>query len=172
MHCTVGPTQDPIWSNLRRLPGRLRKPRRAWRRAGSAHPRDGSRPAAVTGSGCHDALVEPGTHDASRRTYLAEERTLLAWWRSGLAAFAVALGVGRLLPALLDEDGQGPFVALGVAYALLGLGLVLFGSLRERAQAKALAEGGFAPLSRALVTALTAYLTLLALATIALVLSV
>ena len=116
--------------------------------------------------------MEPGTHDASRRTYLAEERTLLAWWRSGLAAFAVAVGVGRLLPALLDEDGRGPFVALGVAYALLGLGLVLFGSLRERAQAKALAEGGFAPLSRALVTALTAYLALLGLATIALVLSV
>jgi putative membrane protein len=101
--------------------------------------------------------VEPGTHDASRRTYLAEERTLLAWWRSGLAAFAVSVGVGRLLPALLDEDGQGPFVVLGVAYALLGLGLVLFGSLRERMQAKVLAEGGFAPLSRALVIALTAY---------------
>lgn len=116
--------------------------------------------------------MEPDTQDASRRTYLAEERTLLAWWRSGLAAFAVAVGVGRLLPALLDEDGQGPFVALGVAYALLGLGLVLFGSLRERAQAKALAEGGFAPLSRALVTALTAYLALLGLATITLVLSV
>jgi hypothetical protein len=79
---------------------------------------------------------------------------------------------GRFLPALLDEEGRGPFVALGVAYALLGLGLVLFGSLRERAQAKALAEGGFAPLSGALVTAFTAYLTLLALATIALVLSV
>jgi hypothetical protein len=39
-------------------------------------------------------------------------------------------------------------------------------------QAKALAEGGFAPLSRALVIALTAYLALLGLATIALVLSV
>ena len=116
--------------------------------------------------------MEPGSHDASRRTYLAEERTLLAWWRSGLAAFAVAVGVGRLLPALLDQGDQAPFVALGVAYALLGLGLVLFGSLRERAQAKALAEGGFAPLSRAVVTALTAYLTLLAIATIALVLSV
>ena len=112
--------------------------------------------------------MEPDTHDASRRTYLAEERTLLAWRRSGLAAFAVAVGAGRLLPALLDEDGHGPFVALGVAYALLGLGLVLFGSLRERAQAKALVEGGFAPLSRALVAALTAYLTLLALATIVL----
>ena len=70
------------------------------------------------------------------------------------------------------SNGQGAFIALGVAYAFLGLGLVLFGSLRERAQAKALAEGGFAPLSRALVAALTAYLALLGLATIALVLSV
>jgi uncharacterized membrane protein YidH (DUF202 family) len=77
--------------------------------------------------------VEPDTHDASWRTYLAEERTLLAWRRSGLAAFAVSVGLGRVLPALLEEDGQGPFVALGVAYALVGLGLVLFGSLRERA---------------------------------------
>ena len=101
----------------------------------AAHPRDGS-PRRRAGSGCHDAHVEPGTHDASRRTYLAEERTLLAWWRSGLAAFAVSVGVGRLLPALLDEDGQGAFIALGVAYALLGLGLVLFGSLRERARRK------------------------------------
>jgi putative membrane protein len=116
--------------------------------------------------------VDPQTRDASRRTYLAEERTLLAWWRSGLAAFAVAIGVGRLLPAVLDEDGQGPFVALGVAYALLGLALVLFGSLRERAQAKALAGGGFAPLPRAFVTALTVYLALLAVATITLVLTV
>jgi len=69
--------------------------------------------------------VGPEIRDASRRTYLAEERTLLAWWRSGLAAFAVAIGVGRLLPALLDDPGRGPFVALGVAYALLGLTLVL-----------------------------------------------
>jgi hypothetical protein len=88
MHCTVVPTQDPIWSNLCRLPGRLREaPRRTWRRAGSAHPRDGSRPAAGWGSGCHDALVEPGTHDASRRTYLAEERTLLAWVAFGTGGF-------------------------------------------------------------------------------------
>ena len=97
---------------------------------------------------------------------------MLAWWRSGLAAFAVAIGVGRLLPALLDEDGRGQFVVLGVAYALLGLSLVLVGSLRERAQARALAEGGFAPLPRAVVAALTAYLALLAVATITLVLNI
>jgi uncharacterized membrane protein YidH (DUF202 family) len=172
MHRAVVPAQDPIWSNLCRLPGRLREassgPAEGWVGASAGW----IAPAAGRGSGCHDARVEPGTHDASRRTYLAEERTLLAWWRSRLAAFAVAVGVGRLLSVLLDEDGHGPFVALGVAYALLGLGLVLFGSLREQAQAKALAEGGFAPLSRALVIALTAYLALLGLATITLVLSV
>jgi len=156
MHLPLVPAQAPIWSNLRRPPGRTQG------RRTTRHAR----------SGCHDAEVEPETRDASRRTYLAEERTLLAWWRSGMAAFAVAIGVGRLLPALLDDAGKGPFVALGVAYALLGLALVMFGSLRERAQARALARGGFAPLSRAAVTALTVYLAVLALATIVLVLSV
>ena len=122
--------------------------------------------------GCHDAPVDPDPGDAPRRTYLAEERTLLAWWRSGLAAFAVAIGVGRLLPALLHDGGRAPFVVLGVAYAILGLVLVLFGSFREREQVRALAEGRFAPLPRAIVTAVTVYLTVLALATIGLVLSV
>jgi inner membrane protein YidH len=109
------------------------------------------------------------TRDASRRTYLAEERTLLAWWRSGLAAMAVAIGVGRLLPAILDASSQGPFVALGLGYAVLGLVMVVFGSARERAQARALAAGRFEPLPRWVVGALTAYLAALALATMALV---
>jgi uncharacterized membrane protein YidH (DUF202 family) len=42
--------------------------------------------------------------DASRRTLLAEERTFLAWFRSGLAAIAVSLAVGRLLPALVERQ--------------------------------------------------------------------
>ena len=109
--------------------------------------------------------------DASRRTYLAEERTLLAWWRSGLAALAVALAVGRLLPALVDGDSSAPFVALGVAYALLGLGMIVFGSVRERIVARAFAEGRFAPLSSGLVIGLTAYLAVLAIATVTLVIS-
>jgi inner membrane protein YidH len=109
-----------------------------------------------------DEDVEPEARDASRRSYLAEERTLLAWWRSGLAAFAVAIGVGRLLPAFLDDEGKAPFVALGVACAILGLAFVVFGSFRERAQAQALAQGGFAPFSRAVVIALSVYLAGLA----------
>ena len=36
------------------------------------------------------------------RSHLAGERTLLAWWRSGLAALAVSLAVGRVIPALID----------------------------------------------------------------------
>ena len=108
---------------------------------------------------------------ASRRTYLAEERTLLAWWRSGLAALAVALAVGRLLPALVDSDSTTAFVALGVGYAVLGLGMVVFGSIRERRVARALAVGSFAPLPPTVVIGLAAYLAVLAIATTVLVLA-
>jgi len=38
--------------------------------------------------------------DALRRTRLANERTYLAWWRTGLTAFAVGLGAGKLVPEL------------------------------------------------------------------------
>jgi putative membrane protein len=34
--------------------------------------------------------------DATRRTHLANERTRLALWRTGLTAIAVALAVGRV----------------------------------------------------------------------------
>jgi hypothetical protein len=59
---------------------------------------------------------------------------------------------------------------LGVGYAALGLVLVVYGSLRERAQARALAEGRFEPLPRAVVAALTVYLAVLAIATTGLIL--
>ncbi|MGZ5314068.1 MAG: DUF202 domain-containing protein, partial [Solirubrobacterales bacterium] len=38
--------------------------------------------------------------DATRRTRLANERTQLAWWRTGLTALAVAVGIGRVIPEL------------------------------------------------------------------------
>ena len=41
--------------------------------------------------------------DATRRTRLASERTYLAWWRTALAAFAVSLGVGKIVPELTGE---------------------------------------------------------------------
>ena len=38
--------------------------------------------------------------DATRRTRLANERTYLAWWRTGLAALGLSVAIGALLPAL------------------------------------------------------------------------
>ena len=54
--------------------------------------------------------------DATRRTRLASERTYLAWWRSALAAFAVSLGVGKLVPELTSGRTIG-YEIVGVGYA-------------------------------------------------------
>jgi putative membrane protein len=86
----------------------------------------------------------PEAEDATRRTRLASERTELAWWRTGLTALAVALGVGRVIPALDDELVEWPYVVLGVAYAVFGIALICFGSLRARRVDQAVTEGGFA----------------------------
>jgi putative membrane protein len=104
--------------------------------------------------------------DASRRTYFAEERTLLAWWRSGIAAAAVALGVGAVLPKLGDEP-RARFVALGVGYGLLAAIFVIGGTLRERQSRQALAANGFAELPGWVIVAVTVYLTALVVLTVA-----
>jgi putative membrane protein len=115
----------------------------------------------------------PGSDGASangaRRTHLASERTLLAWWRSGLAAVAVALAVGRLLPALLHVSST-PFVVLGIGFAVLALSFILYGTLRQRQVDRAIAAGGFRPLDAWFVLLLTALMVILVTATIALTL--
>ncbi len=45
--------------------------------------------------------------DATRRTRLAAERTYLAWRRSALAAFAVSVGVGKVVPELTSGESVG-----------------------------------------------------------------
>jgi putative membrane protein len=84
------------------------------------------------------------THDATRRTSLANERTLLAWWRTGLAAFVVSLGAGRLVP-VLTKEARWPYAVIGVGFALLGVAFVLYGFMRQRKVDEALARGEFAP---------------------------
>src|SRR3954452_14280550 len=83
--------------------------------------------------------------DVWQRTSMAAERTWLAWWRTGLAASAGALGVGRLAPELLQVAAW-PYVLLGCAYAMLAVGLLIVGALRQRDLERAMRTGGHVPL--------------------------
>src|SRR4051794_2211496 len=100
-------------------------------------------------------MREPGVEDATRRTRLANERTYLAWWRTGLAALAVCVGVGRLVPAVA-KGSNWPYVTLGVGYGLLGLGFLVAGYRRTREIERSLDDGRFAPLGTRPLLALTA----------------
>lgn len=91
--------------------------------------------------------------DASRRTRLANERTLLSWWRSGLTAYGIAFGVGKLVPDLTSGESW-PWIALGVVAGLLGTVFFAYGWHRQRAVDAALDRGEFAPPGRLMVGAL------------------
>src|ERR1700730_9905559 len=80
--------------------------------------------------------------DASRRTRLANERTYLAWWRTGLTAFAVSIGAGRLRPAAAG----GPPALLPlvrVLFALIGILVIVYGHRRGREVDAAISEGRY-----------------------------
>jgi putative membrane protein len=81
--------------------------------------------------------------DATRRTYLAGERTQLAWWRTGLTALAVALGVGRVVPELAGTGSRWPYVVAGVGFALWGVVALAYGTRNREATERALREGRF-----------------------------
>jgi uncharacterized membrane protein YidH (DUF202 family) len=83
------------------------------------------------GSDRRTELADQRTDLADRRTSLANERTLLAWWRTGLAALAVGLGVGRLLPEVTTSSTRWPYIAVGVAFAVYGIALLIYGTRRS-----------------------------------------
>jgi uncharacterized membrane protein YidH (DUF202 family) len=87
--------------------------------------------------------LPPELEESSRRTHLAGERTQLAWWRTGLAALAVALGVGRVVPELDPTATRWPYVVAGVGFALWGILAIGYGSVQRVAVEKALEEGRF-----------------------------
>ncbi len=103
--------------------------------------RFGPRPAILGRATVSSGADENETHDATRRTWLALERTELAWWRTGLTALAVGIGIGRVVPELDDSETQWPFVVVGVAFALYGVAMIAYGSVRERYLAADLERG-------------------------------
>lgn len=89
--------------------------------------------------------------DATRRTRLANERTYLAWWRTGLTAFAVSLGAGRLVPAVAGGP-QALYSVVGVLFAVLGLLVIAYGRQRGREVDDAISEGSYRRADERLLT--------------------
>jgi putative membrane protein len=67
-----------------------------------------------------------------RRTRLAVERTYLAWWRTGMTGYAVALATARIVPELANSKVQWPYTVLGIGFALLGTACLAYGDVRRR----------------------------------------
>lgn len=114
-------------------------------------------------------MREPGVEDATRRTRLANERTYLAWWRTGLTCLAVCVGVGRLVPDISKHETRWPFEVVGAGFGVLGIVLVVLAYTRVRAIEQALDRGEFAPLDETTQLALVGVGAALGVATILLV---
>jgi putative membrane protein len=93
--------------------------------------------------------------DATRRTQLANERTYLAWWRTGLTCLAVAFGTGRIVPAL-GQHSRWPYAVLGAGFAVLGVAFMALGARRQREVREAIARGEFAAVDERVLSWLTA----------------
>ena len=92
--------------------------------------------------------------DATRRTRLANERTYLAWWRTGLTAFAVSIGSGKLVPALAS-GATWPYIAIGIGFAIVGVFCVGYAFWRYREVEEAVSRTEFAPPDERLVALLS-----------------
>jgi putative membrane protein len=111
---------------------------------------------------------EPGVEDATRRTRLANERTYLAWWRTGLTSIAVCVGLGRIVPGV-SHVTKWPYELVGAGYGLLGIAFIAIGHLRIRRVESALQRGEFDHVDDRLLNGLLAVGVVLAAATVALI---
>jgi putative membrane protein len=68
--------------------------------------------------------------EGDTQTNLAVERTQLAWWRTGLTALAVGVGIGRIVPDLGHSATHWPYAVLGVGFCVYGLCLIAYGYQR------------------------------------------
>jgi putative membrane protein len=107
--------------------------------------------------------------DATRRTRLANERTYLAWWRSGLTALAVAIGAGRIAPELTGGPAW-PYAVLGAAYGIFGIVLIGYGFRRVKAVEAAVTRGEYASPDLRVLGSMTVFGVLVGVATVLVVL--
>jgi putative membrane protein len=112
----------------------------------------------------------PSDDDVTRRTHLAAERTWLAWWRSGIAAATAAVAVGGVVPELV-EGGRTAYIVLGAGYAALAATVFAGAALRRRQVEEALRRGEWIGVGGRAVWALTVAAVVLALGTLAVIVS-
>jgi putative membrane protein len=108
------------------------------------------------------------TKDATRRTRLANERTYLAWWRTGLTSLAVAIGIGKIVPGVSNVT-RWPYQLVGAGFGILGIGFIAVGFARLRIVERALARGEFPRLDERVELVLIVAGVVLGAATVALV---
>jgi putative membrane protein len=96
---------------------------------------------------------QPGPDHPDYRFTLANERTLLAWLRTGLALVAGGVAVATYAPDLGIGWASG---AVALALVLIGLGTALAGYRHWRANEEAITLGRPLPGSRLLPTATAA----------------
>jgi putative membrane protein len=99
--------------------------------------------------------VTTETDDYTHRTLLANERTYLAWWRTGLTALTVALASARLVPELAKATHRWPYTLVGAGFALLGTICLAYAERRRRAVNHAVRQGEFAEPGQWVMLALT-----------------
>ena len=88
------------------------------------------------------------------RTRLANERTFLAWWRTGLSALTAGLAAAQVVPKLAGSTHQWPYTVLGVALAVLGTLCLAYGQWRRVVVERAVARGEEASETGAVTTVL------------------
>ena len=78
--------------------------------------------------------------DSRARTHLANERTFLAWLRTGLSLVAVGVAVAGFLP--LDLIPGFPYVTVFAStLALTGTAIVIYGGARYRIARREIEDG-------------------------------
>jgi uncharacterized membrane protein YidH (DUF202 family) len=77
---------------------------------------------------------------------------------------AVSLGVGKVIPAFTNNHLWWPWVALGIAFALLGASFIIYGLVRQKAVERALRVGTYAAPSGRVMSAFALWGVVLAVA--------
>ena len=94
--------------------------------------------------------------DFSRRTLLANERTFLAWWRTGLTALTAGIAAAQIVPQLAESDNKWPYTVVGMVLCALGTLCIVYAQWRRIAVDRAIRSGDFAEPSAVVTTVITA----------------